>query len=56
VSYEAEGLMSYALHPGGVKTKMSTDKDKVPEKLNKSRFCILDNKMNAQTGFDAGFC
>ena len=43
-SYEAEGLMSYALHPGGVKTKMSTDKDKVPEKLSESRFCVLDNK------------
>jgi NAD(P)-dependent dehydrogenase (short-subunit alcohol dehydrogenase family) len=33
-SYEAEGLMTYALHPGGVKTRMSTDKDKVPERLS----------------------
>lgn len=38
-SYEGEGLMSYALHPGGVKTRMSTDKDKVPEQLGESEFC-----------------
>ena len=37
-SYEAEGLMSYALHPGGVKTKMSTDPGKVPAQLTASEF------------------
>jgi NAD(P)-dependent dehydrogenase (short-subunit alcohol dehydrogenase family) len=40
-SYEAEGLMSYALHPGGVKTRMSTDKSKVPEQLSESKFLAL---------------
>lgn len=40
-SYGTEGLMSYALHPGGVKTSMSTDKDKVPEQLSESEFCML---------------
>jgi NAD(P)-dependent dehydrogenase (short-subunit alcohol dehydrogenase family) len=43
-SYEAEGLMSYALHPGGVKTRMSTDKDKVPEQLSNSKFHVLNEK------------
>ena len=36
-AYEKEGLMSYALHPGGVKTKMSTEKGKVPEALSESK-------------------
>jgi hypothetical protein len=43
-SYEAEGLMSYALHPGGVKTRMSTDKDKVPEQLSNSKSHVLNEK------------
>jgi NAD(P)-dependent dehydrogenase (short-subunit alcohol dehydrogenase family) len=43
-SYEAEGLMSYALHPGGVKTRMSTDKNKVPEQLSNSKFHVLNEK------------
>jgi NAD(P)-dependent dehydrogenase (short-subunit alcohol dehydrogenase family) len=41
-SYEAEGLMSYALHPGGVKTRMSTDKTKVPEQLSESKLLALN--------------
>ena len=43
-SYEAEGLMSYALHPRGVKTRMSTDKNKVPEQLSNSKFLVLNEK------------
>lgn len=43
-SYEAEGLMSYTLHPGGLKTRMSTDKNKVPEQLSNSTFLMLDEK------------
>ena len=35
--------MSYALHPGGVKTRMSTEKGKVPEALSESEF-YLDRK------------
>lgn len=38
-SYEVKGLMSYALHPGGVKTGMSTDKDKILGQLSKSEHC-----------------
>ena len=38
--YAAEGLMSYALHPGGVKTRMSTDPGKVPAQLSASE-CFL---------------
>jgi NAD(P)-dependent dehydrogenase (short-subunit alcohol dehydrogenase family) len=40
-SYEADGLMSYALHPGGVKTRMSAEESKVPEQLTKSEFYAL---------------
>jgi NAD(P)-dependent dehydrogenase (short-subunit alcohol dehydrogenase family) len=35
-SYGAEGLMSCVLHSGGVKPRMTTDKDKVPEQLSES--------------------
>jgi NAD(P)-dependent dehydrogenase (short-subunit alcohol dehydrogenase family) len=52
-SYEAEGLMSYALHPGGAKTRMSADKDKVPEQLSESEFCALILKESTRT--DMGF-
>ena len=34
--YGAEGLMSYSLHPGGVKTKMSQEDGKVPKELQES--------------------
>ena len=37
-AYETEGLMSYALHPGGVKTRMSTEKGKVPQTLSESKY------------------
>ena len=43
-SYEAEGLMSYALHLGGVKTRMRTDKNKMPEQLSNSTFLMLNEK------------
>lgn len=37
-AHGAEGLMSYALHPGGVKTRMSQDPGKVPGDLAASKF------------------
>ena len=40
VTYGSQGLMSYAMHPGGVKTKMSVG-EKVPAKLSESKFSHL---------------
>ena len=43
-TYEAEGLMSYALRPGSVKTRMSTDPEKVPARLSESEFSAGQEK------------
>ena len=39
--YGMEGLMSYSLHPGGVKTKMSQEEGKVPKELQGSEFTFI---------------
>jgi NAD(P)-dependent dehydrogenase (short-subunit alcohol dehydrogenase family) len=57
-SYEVEGLMSYALHPGGVKTRMSSVKGKISAYLSESvyfgpmlsRFPCLDFKRKDNGG------
>jgi NAD(P)-dependent dehydrogenase (short-subunit alcohol dehydrogenase family) len=36
--YAEEGLMSFALHPGGVKTRMSQEEGKVPKEMQGSKF------------------
>jgi NAD(P)-dependent dehydrogenase (short-subunit alcohol dehydrogenase family) len=41
VQYKGEGLMSYSLHPGGVRTGMSQDDKKVPKELQGSEFIFL---------------
>jgi len=44
-SYGEQWLMSYALHPGGVKTRMSSEKGKVPEKL--TEMCVDSPDLSA---------
>lgn len=42
--YADQGLMAYSLYPGGVPTRMSTDSEKVPKELHKSKWiCASDN-------------
>jgi NAD(P)-dependent dehydrogenase (short-subunit alcohol dehydrogenase family) len=36
--YREQGLMSYSLHPGDVKTKMSQENGKVPKELQGSEY------------------
>ena len=45
VAYGKEGLMSYALHPGGVKTAMSQDPTKVPPDLSASKSSGIEPKI-----------